>query len=222
MTPERDVLIPLVAHGLQTVYGASPAESAELAESALHFWQMAGLIDEQQWEGWWLCAFRHLTFQEYGIARLLHTLWQRDRKLTWRFLKSRLHKAAWREPILLLVSMMDDETATAFIKRLLKARSRYENILHRDLRLAAACIGENRDVDANLPRQVTKRLIWYARDHRFMYVWDRIPRVQSLLFVLLRTVGLVHTNPGTIHDCAKFDVQRDHRTPVSSLGRFGQ
>jgi hypothetical protein len=78
-------------------------------------------------------VFSHTTFQEYFVAKRLHRAWQKNVKLTWKFLRPRLHLTAWREPLLLFASQLADAIEIIdLITMINHAKSRYENKLHRD------------------------------------------------------------------------------------------
>ncbi|MCI0727447.1 MAG: HEAT repeat domain-containing protein, partial [Chloroflexi bacterium] len=142
------------------------AQAEELAAAVLAFWQKAGLVDGWQLGGHSFLAFRHLTFQEYAAAWGLHRAWQRDKQRTWRFLRPRLHHPAWREPILLWSSLLAAPDLNWLVHRLRRGVSRDERRLHRDLRLAAAILGENQAADETAARLVLKRLAWLGRSRR--------------------------------------------------------
>jgi hypothetical protein len=80
----------------------------------------------------------------------LSKAWKKNEGLTWRFLRRRLHLAAWREPLLLLASQLDNTEFIKLIHYIKSARSQYENILYRDQILAATLIGENNFTDSDL------------------------------------------------------------------------
>jgi HEAT repeat protein len=89
-------------------------------------------------------VFSHTTFREYFVAQRLRQAWGKNRGLTWRFLKARLHIAEWREPLLLLASLFDDVKSAEFlIRKVVKARSAYEHYLFRDILLAAILVAES-------------------------------------------------------------------------------
>src|SRR3989304_1336589 len=88
----------------------------------------------------WRIDFIYSTLREYFVSRQLRDAWQVDLRSTWLFLRPRLHHPRWREPGLLLSSMLSRGDATALLRRILNARSDYERELHRDLLLAGECV----------------------------------------------------------------------------------
>jgi len=102
---------------------AGVADSRELLD---HLREWLGLLAVYGYEQGELFAFRHLTFQEYFVARRLARAWFTDQEHAWRFLCPRLHHPPWREPILLLAGMLGRVGATDLVRRILRARSPYE------------------------------------------------------------------------------------------------
>jgi hypothetical protein len=89
-------------------------------------------------------GFRHRTFLEYLAAEDLGRLAPEDR---WRRVRPHLHEDFWQEPIKLLAAYLgqkggDDRHLREFVHRIRSAGSPLEDVLHRDLFLAAHCIGE--------------------------------------------------------------------------------
>ena len=101
------------------------ARVGQCSEPITYLQQNLGLLASYgERNGQALIAFRHLTFQEYFVARRLHRAWDQDPQRAWRFLRPRLHHPAWREPILLLAGMLSEEQATELVRRIWKeARS---------------------------------------------------------------------------------------------------
>lgn len=171
--------------------GTSDAET--LAKEIIAFWQTAGMLDKWQLEGHEYLAFRHLTFQEYGAAWGLRRAWQQDGDRAWRFLKPRLHHPSWREPLLLWSSLITEMELTQLLMRLnlmtgwlRRGVSQDESILHRDLRLAAAMLGESQRVDENVAQRVAKRLAWLGRSHhREQSLWSSLVMGFSFGFPLV-------------------------------------
>jgi HEAT repeats len=77
-----------------------------------------------------------------------------------------LHHYAWREPILLLAGLLDTRHLNDLVRRLLRRPSPYERYLHRDLRLAAALLGEHIELDDKLATRIIDHLGWLIRNHR--------------------------------------------------------
>lgn len=77
-----------------------------------------------------------------------------------RVLKALLHDPRWTEIILLTAGHLGESSqyrATRFVQTILAARSEYENILHRDLLMAARCLADDIRVDTQVRRaSVTK------------------------------------------------------------------
>ncbi|MCB8980627.1 MAG: HEAT repeat domain-containing protein [Ardenticatenaceae bacterium] len=153
----------LIGYLTQDGYG----NEENIAEAALEFWQVAGMLDEWQLDNHHYLAFRHLTFQEYAAAWGLQLAWKRRRSTTWHFLKHRLHSTAWRETILLWSSMIPVADLNHLIRRLYRGVSPDERILYRDLRLAAKILGECQTgvTDEKLIRKVIERLTWLGTNH---------------------------------------------------------
>src|SRR5262249_55716800 len=106
-----------------------------------------------------LYGFLHLTFEEYFAALYLADKWQREGDGV---LKPLLHDPRWTEITLLTAghfSQFSLYQATRFVQTLLKARSEYEDILHRDLLLAAQCLADDVRVDAEVRRTILAQLL---------------------------------------------------------------
>ncbi|NQT14240.1 MAG: NACHT domain-containing protein, partial [Planctomycetes bacterium] len=88
-------------------------------------------------------GFLHLTFEEYFAGRELARRWLR-RELK---LRDYLHRPRWEEPIRLaaghLSGLDDEQRANDFLAAILDAGSSYERECHRDLLLAARCLGDD-------------------------------------------------------------------------------
>ncbi len=94
-----------------------------------------------------LFGFRHLTFQEYFAARALARMdederWNVLNPVVDRATRPVLHENRWREPILLCAAWLaitatDRARATRLTERIFGAGSEHEDLLHRDLFLAA-------------------------------------------------------------------------------------
>lgn len=113
-------------------------------------------IDEQDLR---IYGFLHPTFEEYFAARrLADELGRRGDAV----IKPLLHSARWNEVILLCAGHFgewDQPQATRFVRAILEADSEYEDILHRDLFLAASCLADDVNVDADLREQIITLLL---------------------------------------------------------------
>ncbi|MDA0244614.1 MAG: HEAT repeat domain-containing protein [Chloroflexi bacterium] len=140
-------------------------EAEAVAKGVWEFWRTAGMLDTWELEGHTYLAFRHFTFLEYAAAWGLHRAWERNERGTWRFLKPRLHHPAWREPILLWGGGLPAEGINKVLRRLRWGVSSDENILHRDLLLAAALLVENDKADPKIAERIVRKLAWLGRSH---------------------------------------------------------
>jgi hypothetical protein len=129
-----------------------------------HLRERLGLLAVYGYERGNLVAFRHLTFQEYFVARRLKQAWERNSKRAWRFLRPRLHHPTWREQILLLGGMLEGNRATQLARHTLRARSPYERLLRRDLLLAASILVEAGESEAGLYHRIVLMLLRLIAD----------------------------------------------------------
>jgi NACHT domain len=134
----------------------TPEETAEAYLEAAA--RRAGILEER---GTDIFAFWHPTFEEYlaGVDLTTPTSKAVDRLL------ALADDPRWREVILLGVGYVgivqsDPETATAIVKALLErpCSDPLEPLLHRRLRLAAACIADDVGVKRKLAEEVIVRL----------------------------------------------------------------
>jgi HEAT repeat protein len=118
----------------------------------------SGLI-AQVGERW---TFVHFTLQEYFVSARLAMAWEKNPEWTWRFIRPRLHLQEWHEPLLLLVGTLKKDASEALVRRVLKARSAEEELLARDLQMAAEIATENQGIPTLIIRQASrKRLGWH-------------------------------------------------------------
>lgn len=173
--PNRNALVKTLADYCRDTWGN---HAATIAATVLDFWLSAGLLSVWPVNGQEFLAFRHLTFQEYAAAWGIAEAWRRDRKRARRFLRPRLHHYAWREPILLLVGILNEDELNDLVGFLLRGHSRYERSLHRDLRLAGALLAEGALLDKKRVRQIIGRLRWLGRNHEH---WQTAVRLVTYL-----------------------------------------
>ena len=103
--------------------------------------------------------FSHTTLQEFFVARRLERAWRASKTRTWSFLRSRLHIAAWREPVMLLCVSMDAEDARNLAQRVVTAHSPYESHLFRDTLLGATLMIENNKINGPIRETVIHSLV---------------------------------------------------------------
>ncbi len=110
-------------------------------------------------DGRGIYGFLHLTFEEYFAAVRLGDRWDRGGA---QVLKPLLHDPRWTEGILLAAGRFGEFSqyqATCFVRAILEAGSEYEDILHRDLLLAARCLGDDVRVDPDLRHTILNELL---------------------------------------------------------------
>ncbi|MCW1969327.1 MAG: NACHT domain-containing protein, partial [Anaerolineae bacterium] len=128
--------------------------------------EIAGLLVERGHDAF---GFLHLTFQEYYAARGLAKL---DPQQRWEVIQPILHLPRWREPILLCAGQLGiaegrRDEVSRLVLRIMNAGSEYEDILHRDLFLAAAIAADDVRLQANVLNQIHQRLhglLWRNKD----------------------------------------------------------
>jgi len=167
----RTALVGYLRHNCEWA-PTTAADLPAIAGAALDFWQEAGLLDTWHLDGEDYLAFRHLTFEEYAAAWALCRAWRQDPYRAWAFSHPRLHHYAWRELVLLLAGLLDAGALAGLVRRILAAHSPYERRLHRDLRLAAAVLGERPDLDTRMAQRVLDRLEKIGRS-RYCGPWLR-------------------------------------------------
>ncbi len=110
-------------------------------------------------DGRGLYGFLHLTFEEYFAGVHLAEQWHREGA---RVLTPLLHNARWTEVLLLAAGRLGEVSpylATQFVQTILKADDQYENILHRNLLLAARCLADDVRVDAAVRHSIVKGML---------------------------------------------------------------
>lgn len=130
-------------------------------------------------------GFRHLTFQEYFAGLALALM---DAEARWNLVRPNLHSNRWREPILLSaasigVSGKRQDQATRLVESILATGSEYENLLHRDLFLAADCAVDDIGIDLPLLRRIVEQLAGLAM--------SQVPAVSARAVELLSRLSLL-------------------------------
>jgi hypothetical protein len=150
----RGEIEPLLARDLRERWELGVLQAEALAAEVLRFWEGAGLLDVHRLVGQEWLAFRHLTFQEYGAARVLAELPASDR---WAALRPYLHDPRWREVVLLTAGLVPNPNQ--FVLSILEAKSKLNKYLHRDELFAASCLAQFDQVD----RQIGDRILGSLR-----------------------------------------------------------
>lgn len=153
------------------------APAAEARTSAHDFVTLAreqmGLLVERAPD---LFGFLHLSFQEYLAARFLS-----ERIDTFARLKPHLHQPRWREVVLLTAGCLRGDYASQFVENILNAYSDYDDLLHRDLLLAAHCIGDEIAVPLQLRQRIRDQLFALWKDPPFPRLQEEIVKTFAYL-----------------------------------------
>lgn len=152
--------------------------------------EQAGLLEERV-PG--VFAFWHPTFEEFLSAREIATP---TAKAVERILPLR-HDPRWREVILLAVGCIgvlhdDSETATELVRAIADAEpDATEPLIHRHLRLAAACLRDNPHLNRALAQNILTRLAQVVSHQPFEPMSDDFRDTANALARLVPDDGLV-------------------------------
>jgi hypothetical protein len=171
----------------------SMARVGQCTEPTTYLQQNLGLLASYgERHGQALIAFRHLTFREYFVARRLHREWIQDPQRAWRFLRPRLHHPAWREPILLLAGMLDEEQASKIVNLIWKkAHSPYERELHRDMLLAASILADGTEVRVRTENKLTRSVLGLCLDVDVRWMHSALLLLAVTAFIGLCAIKLL-------------------------------
>jgi hypothetical protein len=161
--------------------------SADLAElEAEAFVELAksrtGILVEH---GDGIYSFVHLTFQEYFAACDLEKRYITDLERLWREIQPHLYDPRWREVILLLLGRLNehDEPPSIIVEKILRERDKFDEVLHRNLFLAAACLADRVNVKEPLRASITGQLIKLSGTQ-----YPRYPSLQRDAIITLGTL----------------------------------
>lgn len=105
-----------------------------------------------------LYGFIHRTFQEYFAAVSVYDQYLQEQEEKPHqlkdFITQHLHRAHWREVILLLLAKLRRKPATARLQDILDRNSRYNNILKQDLFFVCDCLLDEIMVEETLAKRV--------------------------------------------------------------------
>ncbi len=176
---EREELVRQVARGMEQAAwsrgaGEQRSRGAEGAERlARDFVELAreqmGLLVER---GQGQFGFVHLTFQEYLAARFAAA-----QEEPFALLRPYLHAPRWREVVLLTAGILGDFSrahATRFVCAIYRARSPYESLLYRDLRLALRILADDVPVEGTLAEEIVGRAARILRSTRYGKLRDEL------------------------------------------------
>ncbi len=162
----------------------------------------SGLLVEHGVDAW---GFIHRTFQEYFAARAVAVLPAEERFAR---IRPHLHNPGWQEVLLLIAGQIgvmnaDEAGATAFVRAIHTAKSLYDAILHRDLLLAAAILGDDVGVKPSLTRQIARELgeLWWTDHVRepVVVAISRLVGLDCLGLALEPIYPALHSSAGGIH-----------------------
>lgn len=149
--PIRDELINYLADYRANDWGINALKNST---EILNFWIQAGLLEAWYYKDKEFISFRHFTFQEFAASWVLAMMWNQNPKKTWKFLNIRLHNPAWREPILMMSTMLSQQSFELLAKYLLRGRSQYDNLIFRDIRLLGVLLVERKFASIEINNKV--------------------------------------------------------------------
>lgn len=160
----KDAFVQQVATILRDEAGLAPLKVEGLARSyAEIIRERAGLLVQRGTA----IDFIHPTFREFLTACAVANAEGRDIEKVWRWIRPRLRNARWRESILLLLGILSDRSradANELVRRIHATQDKFEDVLHRHLYLAAACIAEGIELDDRLHNQIVSEVVKHARE----------------------------------------------------------
>ncbi len=169
--PSRTDVMRLLASALMDSWGITRNDAEPLSSELLMFWREAGMLESYQiGEQDWL-IFRHLTFQEYGAARMLAESYENhENELWWLYLRYYVNNPQWAEVIPLTLAHLSEAAATFIVEQLLEwdlakpfkerfNRNRYGAGESPPMFLAAHALADGTKVRRSLEIQVIGKLI---------------------------------------------------------------
>ncbi len=166
-------------------------------------------------------SFVHLTFQEYFAACDLEARYVHNLDALWQQIQPHLYDARWREVILLLLGRLNryDEPPNVIFEKILHERDKFDDVIHRNLFLAAQCLADGIEIRERLRNQVVDTLLEFARAER--------PKYNSLQYDATAALGTLRGNvragEGLLalaqDEKVDADVRRDAVEALGALGR---
>ena len=115
-------LIEVLNSYLAKQWGEIHKEQENVADAVVGFWQQTGILESRHIEDKIYLSFRHTIFREYTAAQKMAEAWQKDAQRAWKFLSPRLHHHVWREPVLMMADLLDEEHLETLISRLFRGK----------------------------------------------------------------------------------------------------
>jgi HEAT repeat protein len=175
-------LVPLLLEIVQEVHGGTRAAAQAICDNMLRdLSEHSGIFlergrDEYDYP---VYGFLHQTFGEYLAAVALAELWNvGELKLS-----DYVHKARWREVILLLAGVIGTQgraVASRFVSEILALSSPFAEILHRDLLLVLECLGDDLRIKPTLRKEILKRGVELLGNEVFELRSDALDRIKRL------------------------------------------
>ncbi len=133
-------------------------------------------------------SFVHLTFQEYFAACDLEARYVHNLDALWKQIQPHLYDARWREVILLLLGRLNryDEPPNAIFEKILRERDKFDDVIHRNLFLAAQCLAHGISIRERLRNYVVDTLLEFAR--------AASPKYDSLPYDAIAALGTLRGN----------------------------
>ncbi len=112
-------------------------------------------------------SFIHLTFQEYFAASDLYWRYHKTPDALWQAIQPHLYDSRWLEVILLLLGRLNDDgdTPSTIVEKILREHDKFDEILHRNLFLAARCLADRVNVNEILRNKIVNTLLKVARSN---------------------------------------------------------
>ncbi len=127
-------------------------------------------------------SFIHLTFQEYFAASDLYWRYRRTSDALWQAIQPHLYDSRWLEVILLLLGRLNDDgdTPSIIVEKILREHDKFDDVIHRDLFLAAKCLADQVNVKESLQNKIVDKLSELASTPQPRYVPLRDDAIKTL------------------------------------------
>ena len=207
----REELEERIAAYFEEREGKSSEEAAKLARDFVELIrEQSGLLVE-----WGLdqFGFMHLTFEEYLTARYLA-----GRRDVNELVKGHLHDPRWREAILLTAGTLKGDFVDDLVEAVWKANSPYDDLLHRDLLMAARCLADDVDVSYDLRHRIIEDL--FAHWHMTRY--EKLRQEMMEAFVAMRGSACEDEVVGDLLAALRDEEWPVRRRAASVLSKLGQ